>query len=117
MTYAAPQPYAQGEFGTQIAAPVSDQNAVFNNLDTNHDGGLTPAEFAALMAGGQGTVGGQETVTYAAPSAQGTVMYSGGVGGGQETVTYGAPAAQGTMMYSGELVVVKILSPMLHLLH
>merc|ERR1712206_2340 len=59
---------------------------------------------ASLMAGGQGTmtygappVGG----TYAAPSAQGTVMYSGGVGGGQETVTYAAPSAQGTVMYSG----------------
>merc|ERR1712203_746773 len=81
--YAEPQPYGQGEVGMQIA-PVSDQNAVFNSLDANHDGGLTQGEFAALLAGGQGTmtfgatpVGGQETVTYAAPDAQGTVTYSG----------------------------------------
>merc|ERR1712007_13579 len=34
-------------------------------------------------------------------STQGTVMYSGGVGGGQDVVTYAAPSAQGTAMYSG----------------
>merc|ERR1719240_2150060 len=113
LTYATPQPYAQGELGGAQIAAVSDQNAVFNSLDANHDGGLTPAEFAALMAGGQGTGGqgtvtygappvvGQETVTYAAPSVQGTVSYSGGVGGGQETLTYAAPSAQGSVMYSG----------------
>merc|ERR1719240_581999 len=63
-----------------------------------------------------GIGGGQETGTYAAPSAQGTmtysggvaapsaqgtVMYSGGVGGGQQTVTYAAPSVQGAVTYSG----------------
>merc|ERR1712007_44382 len=57
------------------------------------------AQGTVMYSGGVG--GGQETVTHAAPSAQGTVTYSGGVGGGQDVVTYAAPSAQGTVMYSG----------------
>jgi len=75
-----------------VQPAMSDTTQLFNTLDTNHDGVLSPEEFAAFM-------GGQVNLNYGAAPAQGTVTYSAGVGAvAPQTLAYGQGAGSAAVV-------------------